>query len=299
MTVDGANDAPALSHANVGIAVEDATNAALDAIVIVLTEPICPPSSTIVHAIRGSRQIFQRMRNYTIYACTVTIRIPVCFAVLAFSERDANGRKYHKDRQLHMIVHSQVAIITQALIFVARSHGFPFMESPSTALLVPPSRLDQVCHEGNHHPLVPPSVACLPHRKSFIKRSTIQQFHIVRHELNHLNTIDGLICHAKLRYNRRLCAIKWWDRIATQMARKRIKLQQERFPASAAQLEVRLALRLLDVLERTAVKREKNTNLFLLRVNNIYAIFIALEIVVLSPASTILAARGLEKVPPP
>jgi P-type E1-E2 ATPase len=72
MIGDSANDAPAPSRANIGIAVEGFTDAARGAADIVLTEP---GLSTIAHAIRGSRQIFQRMRNYAIHTCAVTTHI--------------------------------------------------------------------------------------------------------------------------------------------------------------------------------------------------------------------------------
>lgn len=54
----------------------------------------------------------------------------------AFGVRfDSTEPKNPNDPQLHMIIYLQVAIISQALIFVTRSHGFFFMERPSYALL--------------------------------------------------------------------------------------------------------------------------------------------------------------------
>ncbi|KAG9159757.1 hypothetical protein Leryth_007779 [Lithospermum erythrorhizon] len=80
MTGDGVNDAPALKKADIGIAVADSTDAARGASDIVLTEP---GLSVIISAVLTSRAIFQRMKNYTIYAVSITIRIVLGFMLLA------------------------------------------------------------------------------------------------------------------------------------------------------------------------------------------------------------------------
>jgi H+-transporting ATPase len=78
MCGDGANDAPALRQAQIGIAVSSATDVAKAAAGVVLTEP---GLSGIVFAVREGRTGFQRLLTYTLNMLVKKIEIVLFLAV--------------------------------------------------------------------------------------------------------------------------------------------------------------------------------------------------------------------------
>jgi len=78
MCGDGANDAPALRQAQIGIAVSSATDVAKAAAGMVLTEP---GLSGIVFAVREGRVAFQRLRTYTLNMLVKKIEIVLLLAI--------------------------------------------------------------------------------------------------------------------------------------------------------------------------------------------------------------------------
>ncbi|KAI0061826.1 plasma-membrane proton-e [Artomyces pyxidatus] len=108
-----------------------------DGVVMTLSVDCVLPVSTPV--CWDLAEIFVCAVVYGLYLAASTVTLVVVILQSSFFQ-DAFGvslphQAGSDSRQLHMVIYLQVAIISQALIFVTRSHSFSFTERPSYALV--------------------------------------------------------------------------------------------------------------------------------------------------------------------
>ena len=133
------NDVPALKRADVGVAVNGATDAAKAAASIVLTQD---DLSTIMEGIIVSRKIFKRIKNFLMYRIAATLQLLCIFFIAVFWFKPVEYMPHDwKYIWIYCIIWWFIQDFCKVLVFKYLKHKNIFGINDTGAVMLPESTL--------------------------------------------------------------------------------------------------------------------------------------------------------------